>query len=69
MSQIDQARAYLSLRERMAQIRAEFGQDQGWQIIEQAVVANITDDGYHIQRLSNSQAIHALRLQKSGEIA
>jgi len=41
MSNVDRSRAYLALRELIAQVREEFGDEQAWILVEMAVIANL----------------------------
>lgn len=41
MSNIDQSRAYIELKQVIRKIRMEFGEDAAWNIVEMAVVANL----------------------------
>lgn len=41
MSNIDQSRAYIDLKDKIKSIREEFGEDAAWRIVEMAVVANL----------------------------
>ncbi len=69
MSMTDQARAYLSLREQITQLREEFGDDTAWHIVESAVRANINCNKIFIHKVSKPQLNRWFDQQKSGEIA
>ncbi len=69
MSTTDQARAYLSLREQITQLREEFGDDTAWHIVESAVRANINCNKIFIHKVSKPQLKSILNTQKSGEMA
>ena len=68
MSTVDQARAYLSLRENITALRQEFGEDIAWHIVEQAVRANMENSNILVHRVSKPR-LKSILTNKTGELA
>jgi hypothetical protein len=69
MSTIDQARAFLALRETITALRKEFGESAAWNIVYRAVEANVQGEKYYIHKVSKPVLKRLLDNKKTGELA